>query len=150
MNATRKQRRARCAVRLGLTGAHDNEILRLRRYSGGARGFGQESVGPSLTALARRQSRSEDSISNRCPMLKRSKSSSKSKSKRMLFGGMLLALLGTAIVLGFANRQLLGRKQDGGIAHVDGREARKAERADARLRTGMSALPAVPQTSAQF
>src|SRR5437016_5830950 len=81
-------------------------------------------------------------------MLREKKSSI--KTRRMLFGVILLVLFGTAIALGFANRHLLGRKQDGGIAHVDGREARKPERADARYPDRMSALPAVPHTSAQF
>src|SRR5438132_13114834 len=84
-------------------------------------------------------------------MLTGSKSSS--KTKRMFFGLVLLVLLCAAIALGFANKHFSERKATAGSADIpvrNERAARKSERAGARYPDRMSALAAVPQSSAQF
>src|ERR1700730_2772389 len=85
------------------------------------------------------------------------------KNKRMLFVVLFLSLLCAAIVAGFANQisahiagsaNIAGsparHPRSGAVLVRSEREGGKAEPPDAHLRTGMSALPAVPQTSVQF
>src|SRR5260370_39758787 len=52
------------------------------------------------------------------------------------------------MALGFANKQILGRKP--AVEDVRETEARKTERAGARSAAETTALPAEPQSSAQF
>src|SRR5713101_9015969 len=81
-------------------------------------------------------------------MLTGSKSSI--KSKRMLLGVISLGLLCAVMAVGFAHQISQHITGSADILVRSEREARKPERADARYADRMSALPAVPQTSAKF